>query len=132
MFANPTMSSPAKAGDPVTTGLRYAHGIDYSVAEGLLDAPLSRSMTDESFGALNNALISARVLSLTLADLGGEGECVLHAVPDMAGNFDTVSAWPRHERNLMAPYFAANRCDGVTEGQACFWIPGGGSRRKFS
>src|ERR1700733_1047262 len=71
-------------------------------------------------------------LSLTLADLGGEGECVLHAVPDMAGNFDTVSAWPRHERNLMAPYFAANRCDGVTEGQACFWIPGGGSRRELS
>src|ERR1700733_10053502 len=72
------------------------------------------------------------VLSLTLADLGGEGECVLHAVPDMAGNFDTVSAWPRHERNLMAPYFAANRCDGVTEGQACFWIPGGGSRGEVS
>ena len=71
-------------------------------------------------------------LSLTLADLGGEGECVLHAVPDMAGNFDTVSAWPRHERNLMTPYFAANRCDGVTECQECFWIPGGGSRLELS
>jgi hypothetical protein len=49
------------------------------------------------------------LLSLTLADLGGEGEGILHALPDMAWNFDTVSARPRHERNLMAPYFTANR-----------------------
>ena len=71
-------------------------------------------------------------LSLTLADLGGEGEGILHALPDMARNFDTVSTRPRHERNLMAPYFTANRCDGVAEGQECFLIPGGGSRRELS
>src|SRR6516162_2250544 len=72
------------------------------------------------------------VLSLTLADLGGEGEGILHALPDMARNFDNVSARPRHERNLMAPYFTANRCDGVAEGQECFWIPGGGSGGELS
>ena len=71
-------------------------------------------------------------LSLTLADLGGEGEGILHALPDMARNFDTVSTRPRHERNLMAPYFTANRCDGVAEGQECFWIPGGGSGGELS
>src|ERR1700730_1408194 len=60
------------------------------------------------------------VLSLTLADLGGEGEGVLHALPDTARNFDTVSARPGHERNLMAPYFAANRRDGIAEGQDAF------------
>ena len=71
-------------------------------------------------------------LSLTLAVLGGVGERVFHTVPDMPRNFDTVPAWPGHERNLMAPYFATYRRDGVAEGQECFWIPGGGSRREFS
>jgi hypothetical protein len=33
-------------------------------------------------------------LSSILANLSGVGECVLHASPDMAGNFYTVSAWP--------------------------------------
>src|ERR1700683_330849 len=39
-----------------------------------------------------------------------------------------VSAWPGHERNLMVPNFAADRCDRVAEGQDRFWIPCGGSR----
>ena len=33
-------------------------------------------------------------LSSTLADLGSVGEGILHALPDMARNFDTVSARP--------------------------------------
>jgi len=49
----------------------------------------------------------------------------------MAWNFDTVPAWPGHERNLMAPDFAAYRGYGVTEGEDCFWIPCGGRCRHF-
>src|SRR5258707_4421088 len=63
-------------------------------------------------------------LSSTLADLGGVGEGILHAVPDTARNYDTIPARPRHERNLMAPYFATYRGDCIAEGQECFWIPG--------
>jgi hypothetical protein len=33
-------------------------------------------------------------LSLTLADLRGVGEGIFHSQPDMAWNFDTVSARP--------------------------------------
>src|SRR5215831_10021649 len=66
-------------------------------------------------------------LSLTLADLGSVCERVLHAMPDMRWNFDTVSAWPRHERNLMRPYFAPHRGNGVAEGGDGFGIPRGGS-----
>ena len=33
-------------------------------------------------------------LSSTLADLGSVGEGIFHALPDMARNFDTVSARP--------------------------------------
>ena len=33
-------------------------------------------------------------LSLTLADLSGVGEGVLHTLPDVAGNFDAVAARP--------------------------------------
>jgi len=33
-------------------------------------------------------------LSLTLADLSGVGEGVLHTLPDIAGNFDAVAARP--------------------------------------
>jgi hypothetical protein len=33
-------------------------------------------------------------LSLTLADLGRVCEGILHAAPDIAWNFYTVSAWP--------------------------------------
>ena len=71
-------------------------------------------------------------LSLALADLGGICEGIFHTVPDMARNFDTISARPGHERNLMRPYFAAHGRDGVAKGQDCFWIPGGGSRLEFS
>src|SRR5262245_43283839 len=71
-------------------------------------------------------------LSLTLADLGGVCERVLHAMPDMLRNFDAVSAWPRHERNLMRPYFAAYCGNGVAEGRDGFWIPRGGSDLKFA
>lgn len=55
-------------------------------------------------------------LNLTLADLGGVGESVFHAMPDMARNFDGISARPGHESNLMCPYFAAYRRNGVAEG----------------
>lgn len=71
-------------------------------------------------------------LSSTLADLGGVGERILHAVPKMAWNFDTISARPGHKRNLMAPDFATRRRDGIAEGQECFWIPGSGSRLELS
>src|ERR1700687_5225320 len=67
-------------------------------------------------------------LSLTLADLGGVGESIFHAVPDMARNFDTISVRPGHERNLVVPDFASHGGDGVAEGEDCFWIPCGGSR----
>jgi hypothetical protein len=36
---------PALPGDPVAIGLRLGHGRLSSIAHGLLDAPLSRSMT---------------------------------------------------------------------------------------
>ena len=44
-------------------------------------------------------------LSLTLADLGGVCERVLHALPNMPRNFDTVPPRTQPERNLMRPYF---------------------------
>jgi len=56
-------------------------------------------------------------LSLTLADLGGVGESIFDAAPDMARNFYTISVRPRHAGNLMTPYFAANCRDGVAEGE---------------
>src|SRR5258706_10176510 len=71
-------------------------------------------------------------LSSTLADLGGVGEGILHAVPDTARNYDTIPARPGHERNLMAPYFATYRGDCIAEGQECFWIPGGRSGLELS
>jgi hypothetical protein len=71
-------------------------------------------------------------LSLTLADLGGVCEGVLHTAPDMGGNFDRVSARPGHERNLLAPDFATDGGDGVAEGEDGFWIPGGRSRLELS
>jgi ferredoxin len=46
-------------------------------------------------------------LSSTLANSRGVGERIRHAVPDWAWNFDSVPARSWHERNLMAPYFAA-------------------------
>jgi hypothetical protein len=66
-------------------------------------------------------------LGLTLAKLGGVSECVVHAMPDMAGNFHGISVRPRHERNLMCAYFATNCGDGVAEGQDRFRIPSSGS-----
>jgi hypothetical protein len=38
--------------------------------------------------------LPVEVLSLTLADLRSVGEGIFHAQPDMAWNFDTVSARP--------------------------------------
>src|SRR5262249_2511537 len=73
----------------------------------------------------------ADLLNLTLADLGGVCERVLHAMPDMLRNFDMVSARPRHERNLMYPYFPAHHRDGVAEGRQGLWIPCGGSDLQF-
>jgi hypothetical protein len=40
-------------------------------------------------------------LSLTLPELDGVGEHILHGLSDMAWNFNAVSARPGHERNLM-------------------------------
>src|SRR5712671_3735589 len=77
-------------------------------------------------------LKAIHLLSSTLADLGGVGEGILHAVPDTARNFDTIAARPGHERNLMAPYFATYRGDCIAEGQECFWIPGGRSGLELS
>ena len=59
-------------------------------------------------------------LSLTLADLGGVCESILHASPDMDWNFYTVLAWPGHERNLMRPYFVSDCGDGIAEGETDF------------
>src|SRR5215471_3136347 len=71
-------------------------------------------------------------LSLTLADSGGVSESIFHALPDTVRNFYTVSAWPGHERNLMVPDFAADRCDRVAEGQDRFRIPCGSSGLELS
>src|SRR5450631_3652544 len=76
--------------------------------------------------------LSEHRLSLTLADSGGVSESIFHALPDMVRNFYTVSAWPGHERNLMVPDFAADRCDRVAEGQDRFWIPCGSSGLELS
>src|SRR6516162_2128612 len=103
-----------------------------ALAASSLNAALSITFTLPHMPSCPMLQNSWHGISLTLADLGGEGEGILHALPDMARNFDTVSTRPRHERNLMAPYFTANRCDGVAEGQECFLIPGGGSRRELS
>src|SRR5262245_20250648 len=75
----------------------------------------------------SSATSAMPILSSTLADLGGVREGVLHSVPDMAGNFYTVSARPGDERNLMSPYFAANGRDGIAESEKGFWIPSDGS-----
>ena len=74
----------------------------------------------------------AQRLSLTLANLGGVCESVLHSMPDMARNFYTIPVWPGHERNLMGPYFAAHRRDGIAEGQDGFWIPSSSSGLELS
>src|ERR1700757_3173265 len=66
-------------------------------------------------------------LSLTLAELCGVGERVLHTAPDMARNFYTVSARPGHERNLMRPYLASDGGNRIAKGQSRFWIPSCGS-----
>ena len=71
-------------------------------------------------------------LSLTLANLGGVCESVLHSMPDMARNFYTIPVWLGHERNLMGPYFAAHRRDGIAEGQDGFWIPSSSSGLELS
>jgi hypothetical protein len=67
------MSSPAKAGDPVTTRLRFclgfAYSIFYSVAQGLLDAPLSRGMTDERFRLQNEPLIPQKSSTFAGAEI---------------------------------------------------------------
>ena len=54
---------------------------------GLLAFPLSKFPEPDGNGV-------EETLSLTLADLGGVGEGIFHSVPDMARNFDTVSARP--------------------------------------
>src|SRR3954470_16944796 len=58
-------------------------------------------------------------------------KCIFHALPDMARNFYAVSAWPRHERNLVMPDFATDSRDCIAECQDRFWIPCGGSRFEF-
>ena len=56
----------------------------------------------------------------------GVSKCIFHALPDMARNFYAVSAWPRHERNLVMPDFATHSRDCIAECQDRFWIPCGG------
>jgi hypothetical protein len=73
----------------------------------------------------NMPLLALDILSSSLAKSCGVGERMRYAVPDMAWNFDTISARPGHERNLMAPNFAAYRGDGIAEGQDYFGIPCG-------
>src|SRR6266704_4316156 len=94
-------------------------------------SPTSRAITTATL-VVGLAPLPRLILSLTLADLGGVGESIFHTLPDMARNFDTISARPGHERNLMVPYFAAHGRDGVAEGEDCFWIPSGGSRFELS
>src|SRR6266705_7044562 len=94
-------------------------------------SPVNRARLSVKVSAIRNSVTERPVcvkLSLTLADLGGVGEGIFHALPDMARNFDTISARPGRERNLMRPYFAAHCRNGVAEGEDCFWIPSGGSR----
>jgi hypothetical protein len=57
-------------------------------------------------------------LSLTLADLGGVGESVFDAAPNMPRNFYAVSAPPGHARNLMIPDFSAHGSNGIRDGRA--------------
>src|SRR5208283_998210 len=81
-----------------------------------------------SQGSICASSILLPCLSSTLANSCGVGERIRHAVPDMAWNFDSVSVRPGHERNLMAPYFAAYRGYGIAECEDCFWIPCSGFR----
>ena len=70
--------------------------------------------------------------AIAMVPTDGVGERVLHSVPDMARNFDTISARPGHERNLLSPDFAAHCGDGIAEGYNCFRIPGGGFGQELS
>src|SRR6266436_2518572 len=108
-------------------------GLD-EVCRCLTAAGYSRehARTDITQAVADRAIEILAQLSLTLADLGGVGESIFHALPDMPRNFDTISARPGHERNLMVPYFAAHGGDGVAEGEDCFWIPSDGSRFELS
>jgi transcriptional regulator with XRE-family HTH domain len=107
----------------------------------LLDVGYRADVSESTIAALERARRTTRpdklrairrALSLSLAALCGVDEGVFRALPNMAGNFYTVPAWPGHERNLMAPDFAADRGDGVAEGQDCFWIPSSGFRLELS
>jgi hypothetical protein len=100
------------------------HDMRYDFAQEWLDAVKSAWTETDDFDVEGRFL----TLSLTLADSGGVSESIFHALPDMVRNFYAVSAWPGHERNLMVPNFAADRCDRVAEGQDRFWIPCGGFR----
>jgi hypothetical protein len=57
-------------------------------------------------------------LSLTLANLCRVGQRVFDALPNMAGNFYNVPAWPGHARNLMVPDFTADGRNCIAEGQS--------------
>src|SRR5215469_6735563 len=72
------------------------------------------------------------LFSLTLADLGGVGERILHAMPDVERNFYGISVGPGHERNLVSPYLAANCGDCIAEGQDRFRVPSSSSRLELS
>ena len=53
------------------------------------------NLPDKRFGDKNPAEhFYLHAISSTLADLGSVGEGIFHALPDMARNFDTVSARP--------------------------------------
>ena len=56
--------------------------------------PGERSERNERSERTRLGYILNSKLSSTLADLGSVGEGIFHALPDMARNFDTVSARP--------------------------------------
>ena len=64
---------------------------------GDLDAAIAAVSTGDygsPKGTIKVPTILSVALSSTLADLGSVGEGIFHALPDMARNFDTISARP--------------------------------------
>jgi hypothetical protein len=73
------------------------------------------------------------LLILTLAELSGVDEGVFHSAPDMGGNFDTVSARPGHERNLLARQISRRMAATASlKVRTVFGIPGSGSGLELS
>ena len=82
-------------------------------------------------GKTSTSILNEASAKLGFSHSRGVSKCIFHALPDMARNFYAVSAWPRHERNLVMPDFATYSRDCIAECQDRFWIPCGGSRFEF-